>query len=724
MVRSSSLLVGIFLLLSPALMAQEVTVILFQPPPNQLRIADLWRVSLVNTTDEPIEIYLHGTVTERRDGLVVDAESRTFTLQPGPTQITGRELEPIKVNSSNDRYREIVTRTGSAPSGEYTICVYAIERATGAELGSDCLDHSVERFSPPVLISPVDETDLSEKLPVFTWTPPVPTPRTRGGLTYRLRVAEILGRQTPYDALQSNPPFFERRDIRTPVLQYPSTARSFVQGRRYAWGVSAYDNNVEIGKSEVWSFTATTVELALNAQLALNENLVATLLTMKGDGVVAGRGVSATLVESSSGSGSGGRFGAVGTLSAGGGAPSIDAQVWTWGNNEYGELGTGGVPATARSTPAAVTALDHVRKVALGAEHGLAINISGNVGAWGSNDFGQLGTGNDQAKNTPVWIPGLSGVIDVGAGNYHSVALKNDGTVWTWGYNRSGELGRGNDPEDDSPGKTSLSGIVAVAAGDGHSLALGSDGSVWGWGTNRYGQADPSSDADPIVTRPVKIEGLSGVKAIAAGGTFSLALLEDGTIRAWGSNNSGQLGSGAAEPGATLTNRLVLGTIKLGEGGHGGSGDRIRTLRTTGDTPPSTGGISLVKNLELGLVIVNLSGIVKVNGLTGVVAIDAGGAHSVALRSDSTVWSWGNNYWGALGTGDRDGRQGPARVNGVDRIVGIAAGGDHSMAAATDRTLYAWGNNASKQLGSASLPATVAPDGEEFSTDPITVPKP
>ena len=299
MVRLSSLLVGFFLLLSSALSAQEVTVILFQPPPNQLRIADLWRVSLVNTTDEPVEIYLHGTVTERRDGLVVDAESRVFTLQPGPTQITGRELEPITVNSSNDRYREIVTRTGTAPSGEYTICVTAIEAATGAELGSDCLEHSVERFSPPVLISPVDETDLSEKLPVFTWTPPVPTPRTRGGLTYRLRVVEILGRQTPYDALQSNPPFFERRDIRTPVLQYPPTARSFVQGRRYAWGVSAYDNNIEIGKSEVWSFTATTVELALNAQLALNENLVVSLLTMKGDGVVAGRGVSATLVEPS-----------------------------------------------------------------------------------------------------------------------------------------------------------------------------------------------------------------------------------------------------------------------------------------------------------------------------------------------------------------------------------------------------------------------------------------
>lgn len=723
MVRAASLVLGLVLLLSPTLVAQNVTIILFQPPPNQLRVADLWRVNLVNTSRTPVEIYLRGTVTEARDGLVVDAESRVFTLPPGSSQFTGSQLEPIRVNSSNDRYREILTRTGTAPTGEYTICVYAIEVATGAEIGDNCITHAVERFSPPILISPTDASPLNEKLPVFTWTPPVPTPRSRTGLSYRLRIAEILGRQTPYDALQSNPAFFERRDIRTPVLQYPPTARSFTQGRRYAWGISAYDGTVEIGESEVWSFTATDIEGVLAAEL-IDEKLVATLITMKGDHVVAGRGGSATLVDPPGSKGTG-RFGAVGTITAGGGSTDLDAQVWTWGNNEHGQLATGAVPATARSTPKAVAELNHIRKLALGAEHGLAIEISGNVGAWGNNDFGQLGTGNDESKNQPIWIPGLTGVIDIGAGNYHSIALKNDGTVWTWGYNRSGELGRTDEPDDYAPGKVgSIVGVIAVAAGDGHSLALKSDGTVWGWGTNRYGQADPSNDAEAIVTRPVKIDGLSGVRAIAAGGTFSLALLEDGTVRSWGGNNSGQLGNGEAEPGATLVNRLLLGrkVLSRGDGGED-PGRRLRARATGRGETPGVAGKSIVKNLELGAIIVNLTGVSKVSGLTGVVAIDAGGSHALALRSDSTLWAWGNNNWGALGLGDRTNRPGPSRLNSLDRVTALAAGSDHSLATTVDRTLWAWGDNTSKQLGSSSLPASAAPDGEEFAVDPVTVPK-
>ncbi len=721
MARRSLLSLILTLLFSGTALAQSVGVQLFQPPPNQLRISDLWRVQLQNFTREPVEIFLRGIVREARDGEVLNAESRVFTLAPGGKVLTGRELEPIDVISSNSKYRSIVTRTGTVPSGEYEICVYVVDPASGEVINEECIDHRVERLSPPLLIAPTDESVVSDPLPIFTWTPPVPAPSGGARLLYRLRIAEILGRQSPYDALRSNPPFFEQQNIRTPTFQFPGGARSFLNDRRYAWRVTAYENGVEVGESEVWSFRRNRLNLQVElAEAAVDQKIVAVALGLKGDRVIAGSGSSGMLADAPSNAGGDSKSLAIGSFTSGAGKKLLDAQVWTWGNNEYYVLGTGPLPAVARAKPTAVTELDHIRELALGAEHGLAIDLSGNVASWGKNDYGQLGTGSFTSKNRPSWIAGLSGALQVAAGNYHSVALRNNGTVWTWGYNRSGELGRG-DEDDDKPGQVSLSGITSIAAGDGHTLALGSDGSVWAWGTNRYGQVDPSVDGRPIVDRPKKIEGLANVKAIAAGGTFSMALLEDGTIRTWGSNQSGQLGSGEAEPGATLITKMIVGKLTMPNGSDGKKGPK--RFRATAPGLSSGGAKSVVKELELGAVLVNLTGIVKVSGLTNVTAIDAGGAHALALRSDSTIWSWGNNYWGALGTGDRDFRSGPARLLGVDKAIGIAAGGVHSLAVASNRSLYSWGSNAHLQLGVTSLPASEESEDGDFSVEPVVVPK-
>ena len=728
MARTSLISLALTLLFGGTALAQSVGIQLFQPPPNQLRISDLWRVQVQNLTREPVEIFLRGIVTEERDGEVVNAESRVFTLQPGGKVLTGRELEPIEVISSNSKYRGIVTRTGTVPSGDYEICVYAVDAATGEILGEDCLEHTVERLSPPLLIAPTDESTLADPLPIFTWTPPVPAPSGGARLLYRLRIAEVLGRQSPFDALRSNPPFFEQQNIRTPTFQFPGRARPFIDGRRYAWRITAYENGVAIGESEVWSFRRNRLNLQIElAEADAEQKITAVgLLGLKGDRVIAGSGSSGMLADAPAKSSGGKGFAAAGSLTSGGGKKTLDAQAWTWGNNEYYVLGTGPLPAVARAKPTTVTELDHIRDLALGAEHALAIDIAGNVASWGNNDYGQLGTGSFTKKNRPAWIPGLSGALEVAAGNYHSVALRNNGTVWSWGYNRSGELGRGSE-DDDTPGQVNLSSVVAISAGNGHTLALKSDGTVWAWGTNRYGQVDPSIDAVPIVTRPRQVEGLSKVTAISAGGTFSMALLEDGTIRTWGSDRSGQLGSGTAEPGATLINKMILGTIRMPEGSDGKEGPkrfRSTSSGSSGGTTAGGGAMSVVKEMELGMVLINVSGIVKVSGLTNITAIDAGGAHALALRSDSTIWSWGNNYWGQLGTGDRDFRSGPARLIGIDKATGIAAGGVHSLGVASTRTLYSWGSNAHLQLGMSSLPPSEeSEEGEEFSMEPVVVPQ-
>src|SRR5829696_1924225 len=231
--------------------------------------------------------------------------------------------------------------------------------------------------------------------------------------------------------------------------------------------------------------------------------------------------------------------------------------------------------------------------------------------AWGDNFDGQLGGGTyDNNRTRPVEDGGLRGakVEALAGGASHTLALKGDGTVSAWGYNRDGELGNGTNEDSPTPGLVKdfrdpsghLSGVRAVAAGSSHSLALKEDGTVWAWGSNFDGQLGDGTKANS--TRPVRVGKLQGVEAIAAGAFFSLALKEDGTVWAWGSNASGQ-------------DNKVSG--QLGE-------DAI----TSSDTPVEVG--------DLG---------------GGVKQIAAGASHSLALKEDSSVWAWGDNFFGELGDG-------------------------------------------------------------------------
>ena len=140
-------------------------------------------------------------------------------------------------------------------------------------------------------------------------------------------------------------------------------------------------------------------------------------------------------------------------------------------------------------------------------------------------------------------VSGLTGVIALAAGSWHNLALKSDGTVWAWGDNGSGQLGDGSTTDRSTP--VQVSGrVIAIAAGSYHSLALKSDGAIWAWGSNGSGQLGDGSTSYYNST-PVPVSGLSGVIALAAGSSHTLALKSDGTVWAWGSNYDGQLGDGS-----------------------------------------------------------------------------------------------------------------------------------------------------------------------------------
>ena len=243
-----------------------------------------------------------------------------------------------------------------------------------------------------------------------------------------------------------------------------------------------------------------------------------------------------------------------------------DGTVYTWGYNFYGQLGNGNT-GTDSNVPVAVStsgtpmAGKTITQVAAGYDHSIALASDGTVYTWGYNDYGQLGNGNPGTdSNVPVAVS-TSGtpmagktITQVAAGGGHSIALASDGTVYTWGLNVAGQLGNGNTGTDSnvpvavSTGEE-LSGktITQVAAGIAHSIALASDGTVYTWGYNDYGQlgnGNPGTNSNvPVAVSTIGVLSGKTITQVAAGGYYSIALASDGTVYTWGDNYYGQLGT-------------------------------------------------------------------------------------------------------------------------------------------------------------------------------------
>ena len=299
-----------------------------------------------------------------------------------------------------------------------------------------------------------------------------------------------------------------------------------------------------------------------------------------------------------------------------------------------------------------VSELSGIVAIAAGARNSLALKRDGTVWMWGDNLDGSLGDGltvpgssiNWPAFPTPVQVAGLSDVVAVAAGYGHSLALKRDGTVWAWGFNGHGQLGDGTTETRTAPIQVrGLAGVKWIAAGDAHSLAVKSDGTVWTWGSNVGGQLGDGTTTDRPL--PVPVNALSGTVAVAAGRYHTLALTQDGTVWACGDNQFGQLGDGVElQPGPF---DAQLGPFEVG-------------------------------------------------GMTGVTKIAAGLTHSLALKSDGTLWAWGDNSAGELGDGTRrdldwPDRSTPVKVSGLASVAAIEGGADVSLAVTGDGEVWAWG---------------------------------
>lgn len=339
--------------------------------------------------------------------------------------------------------------------------------------------------------------------------------------------------------------------------------------------------------------------------------------------------------------------------------------ITSWGYNGDGQRGDG-TAAAASDTPGTVTLPAGLTAVAIaaGGNHALALLSNGAVHAWGRNNNGQLGVGDQAARLVPTLVTLPRPAVAIAAGRDFSLAVLDDGTICAWGANNNGQLGNGVRTSVVSLSPVQVAGITtarAVAAGNEHALALLADGSVLAWGANGAGQlglGDFKLRRTPVAT-PVR-----GAALIRAGGDLSIAITAARTAIAWGENSDAQLGTGGtlttdqsvpfgvrtAVVDAAPTDRMLLlvgsdGAIRgAGANDAGSLGDGTTTARNT---------------------------FTAATGLAGMLGASSGGrTFALALRSDGSIFSWGDNSGEQLGNSTlaAAGTSTPTLVPNVDAI--------------------------------------------------------
>ena len=354
-----------------------------------------------------------------------------------------------------------------------------------------------------------------------------------------------------------------------------------------------------------------------------------------------------------------------------------DGSLWSWGSNSHGTLGDSSLLAqrvrpNVIATPprAAGTSWSFVDA---SDTNSAALRSDGSLWVWGQNTYGQIGNGVSgsaqyvprRVPTPPLATPGTTWT-QVELGQMTTLALRSDYSLWGWGRSDRGMLGNGTlGPDIVNPAQVITPSTAAVntywtsmAAGQVFAVALRSDGTLWAWGYTGDGSLGGGVSTVPIESAPVQVAAPVGTAPgaqwtqVAAGYAHALALRSDGSLWAWGSNNTGQLGIGTTAARSFVPVRV--------------------------DTPAGA---------ALG---------------TTWLKVWAGNEHSLALRSDSTLWVWGRNTEGQLGDNTTITRLAPVQEFTHGRWISASAGQFHSLAMRAGRVHASGGmdfNTNAGQLG-------------------------
>jgi alpha-tubulin suppressor-like RCC1 family protein len=326
----------------------------------------------------------------------------------------------------------------------------------------------------------------------------------------------------------------------------------------------------------------------------------------------------------------------------------IPPELWTWGLGTNGRLGNATI--ISRSTPVTTFAGGSSwKQVSGGNTHTAAIKTDGTLWTWGAGSVGRLGTNDVTNRSTPVTtFAGGTNWKQVASGNAHTAAIKTDGTLWTWGWNSNGQLGN-NDTTDRSTPVTTFAGGTnwkQVSGGGVHTAAIKTDGTLWTWGAGSYGRLGNGVTTGNISTPVTTFAGGTNWKQVMGStGNQTAAIKTDGTLWTWGQGTSGQLGTNDVTNVSTPVTTFAGGT-------------NWKTLAT------------------------------KIS------------SHTSAIKTDGTLWTWGSGAQGQLGTNDVTNRSTPVTTfAGGTNWKQVASGNAHTAAIKTDGTLWTWGGNSNGQLG-------------------------
>jgi len=348
------------------------------------------------------------------------------------------------------------------------------------------------------------------------------------------------------------------------------------------------------------------------------------------------------------------------TISAGGGHAMViheDGSLWAWGINGNGQLGNDDGGDLWRFENLPIKVMDGVIGISAGGAHSLAITDDGSLWAWGWNVFGQIGDGTMTDRFVPTMI--LEDVIQASAGDMHSLALKNDGSLWAWGSGLYGRVGYAVDQAVLRPVKI-MDDVIYISAGHFHSMAIQSDGSLWAWGGNRFGQLGDGTLDDRH--EPVFI--MDNVISVSAGENHSLAIQEDGSLWVWGSNEFGKFGDGTYSG----FYEFFPHPIKVMDYVAAVSAGRYHTVAILTDGSVWAWGSNNHGELGIGMEAIFWTfEPMPTKVMDNAVSVAAGTGFTLALNTDGGVFGWGFNEFGQLGDGTSEDRTTP--VNIIDNVL-------------------------------------------------------
>lgn len=321
-------------------------------------------------------------------------------------------------------------------------------------------------------------------------------------------------------------------------------------------------------------------------------------------------------------------------------------------------------------------------------EHQCVIRDDGEAFCWGGDFGGRLGTGGSPRASDPRNVSGGLRFQSIRAGYVHTCALTAAGAAYCWGFNRESDRTRGMIGDGTDLNRNAPSAVVGgltfriLEPGGHHTCGVTTGGQTYCWGTNANGELGSGDVSQTAQLSPVPAaEGLV-FDSLSLGYQFSCGLTSTGAAYCWGSNGSGQLGSG------TLDARSVVPAVVAGDIVFRSISASIFRRHTCGLAVDSTAycwGQKWDGPIERSPV--------AVPGGTKFIAVTAGANHACGLTADRRAHCWGYNFAGQLGDGTLTNRTTPAAV--LDNIAFrmIEAGIDHTCGLTDQGIVYCWGNN-------------------------------